>query len=148
MTNGEYQLRPASDTDREFLYALHCQTMRTLIEQTWGWDEAWQREDFSRRLGECEVSIVECDGHRVGALFVISNPASIHIEELQIIPEFQGKQIGSSIVRELIETARHRGVVVTLAVLSANPRAKQLYERLGFEVTSFEAPFFRMRHSG
>ena len=64
------------------------------------------------------------------------------------MPEFQGRRIGSSIVCELIETARHRGVMVTLTVLSANPRAKQLYERLGFEVTGFEAPLFRMRHGG
>jgi ribosomal protein S18 acetylase RimI-like enzyme len=35
---------------------------------------------------------------------------------------------------------------VTLSVLEVNPRARQLYERLGFEVTAFEAPFFRMRH--
>jgi len=32
-------------------------------------------------------------------------------------------------------------------VVQANPRAKQLYERLGFEVTEFDAPFFRMRHN-
>jgi ribosomal protein S18 acetylase RimI-like enzyme len=126
---------------------LHARTMRHAIEQTWGWDEAWQREDFSRRLCDCSVSIVECDGDRAGGLFVVSNPASIHVEELQIMPEFQGRGIGSSILTELIETAHHRGMVVTLAVLSVNPRAKQLYERLGFKVTGFEAPFFRMQHN-
>lgn len=42
--------------------------------------------------------------------------------------------------------AASRGVAVTLSVLAVNPRARQLYERLGFQVTACDAPFFRMRH--
>jgi ribosomal protein S18 acetylase RimI-like enzyme len=47
----------------------------------------------------------------------------------------------------VIEQAASRGVAVTLSVLEVNPRARQLYERLGFQVTAFDAPFFRMRRA-
>jgi hypothetical protein len=38
----DLDLRPASEQDREFLYALHCSTMRDVIEQTWGWDDGFR----------------------------------------------------------------------------------------------------------
>lgn len=64
-----------------------------------------------------------------------------------MLPEYQGGGVGTAIVERVIEEGASRGVPVTLSVVQANSRAKQLYERLGFEVTAFESPFFRMRHS-
>ena len=31
-------LRPATRRDDDFLYDLHIRTMKTYVEQTWGWD--------------------------------------------------------------------------------------------------------------
>jgi ribosomal protein S18 acetylase RimI-like enzyme len=140
------RIRPAVEQDRAFLYALHCHTMRGMIEQTWGWDEAWQRADFDRRFMAYTVSIIEKDGRAVGGLVLESQPESIYIHEVQVSPEHQGLGIGAAVVRLVIEQAASRGVTVTLSVLEINPRARQLYERLGFRVTAFEAPFFRMQH--
>jgi ribosomal protein S18 acetylase RimI-like enzyme len=140
------RIRPAVEQDRAFLYALHCQTMRRMIEQTWGWDEAWQQEDFNRRFTAYTASIIENDGRAIAGLLLESKPASIYIHEVQVSPEHQCLGIGSAVVRWVIEQAASRGVAVTLSVLEVNLRARQLYERLGFHVTAFEAPFFRMRH--
>jgi ribosomal protein S18 acetylase RimI-like enzyme len=49
-------------------------------------------------------------------------------------------------LHHVIEQGALRTLPVTLSVVSANPRAKQLYERLGFEVTGEEPPFIRMRY--
>lgn len=121
--------------------------MREVIEKTWEWDEAWQRNDFDRRFGEYVVSIIEREGRPAGALWLESKPDSIYIHELQVLPEYQGRGIGTAVVRRLIDEASRNGLSVTLSVVAANPRAKLLYERLGFEVTEFDAPFFRMRHN-
>lgn len=142
----EYTLREASETDRKFLYGLHCQTMRELIIKTWGWDEEWQVKDFDDRFRLCEVSVIQCHGCDAGAVFLRISPETIFIEELQILPEYQSQGIGSAVVRQLIERARFRGATVTLSVLPINVRAKELYERLGFEVISVEVPFIRMCH--
>lgn len=143
----ELSLRPASEEDRDFLYAFHSRTMREVIEKTWGWDETWQVRDFDRRFREYVVSVIECDGHAVGGLLLKWKPDSVYIHELQVLPDHQGQGIGTAVVERVIEEAATRGVPVTLSVVPANPRAKLLYERLGFEVTAFEPPFFRMRHS-
>ena len=142
----EYHLRPSSKSDRDFLYALHCTTMRGVIEKTWGWDEAWQRTDFERRLAEYIVSIIEVEGRAAGSLWLECQADSLYIHELQVLPELQGRGIGTAVVQNVIEQGADRGVPVTLSVVPANPGAKRLYERLGFEVTNVEAPFIRMRH--
>jgi ribosomal protein S18 acetylase RimI-like enzyme len=121
--------------------------MREVIEKTWGWDDMWQRGDFERRFGAYLASIIECEGRATGGLLLESKPDSIYIHELQVLPEYQGRGLGTAVVQQVIQQGASRGVAVTLSVVAANARAKQLYERLGFEVTTFEAPFFRMRHN-
>ena len=144
----EFTLRPATEGDREFLYELHCRTMRGTVETTWGWDEAWQRRDFERRFREYLVSIIECDGYPAGGLLLEWKPDSLYIHELQLLPEYQGQGIGTGVLRKVIEQAAVRRFPVTLSVVPANPRAQHLYEKLGFEVTATEPPFIHMRHRG
>lgn len=120
--------------------------MREVIEKTWGWDEAWQRTDFERRLAAYMVSIIEAEDRAAGSLWLEWIPDSLYIHEVQILPEFQGKGLGTAVVQDVLEQGARRKLPVTLSVVPANPRAKRLYERLGFEVTSVEPPFIRMRH--
>jgi ribosomal protein S18 acetylase RimI-like enzyme len=141
----ECDLRPATESDREFLYELYRRTMREVIERTWSWDEEWQRREFERRFETCMASVIECDGRAVGGLLLDSKPEALDIVELQVLPDHQGRGIGTSILQHLIRDGARRGVDVTLSVVPANPRARQLYERLGFQVTAIESPFIRMR---
>ena len=143
----DFTLRPADEEDREFLFALFCQTMHEVVEQTWGWGEAWQRSDFDGRFDNYSVSIVESDSQSVGGLSLETTPDSIYIHELQLLPGYQGGGLGTAVVRRVIAEAVERGVPVMLSVVPANHRAQRLYERLGFKVTGIEAPFIRMRWS-
>lgn len=61
--------------------------MHAVIDQTWGWDDAWQRSDFDARFRTCAVSVIEIDGLPAGALWLESQPDSVHIVELQLSPE-------------------------------------------------------------
>ena len=144
----ELSLQPASEDDREFLYALHCRTMRHVIEKTWGWDEEWQRRDFDRRFREYLTSIIECDGRHAGGLVLEWKPESLYIHEIQLLPDYQSKGVGTEVIGKVIEQATARRLPVTLSVVPANLRAQRLYERLGFKVTAIESPFIRMRYTG
>lgn len=141
-------LRPALESDRGFLYSLHCVTMRDAIEKTWGWDEVWQRDDFEERFKHCSVSIIQADGRDVGGLWLESQADLLYIVEFQVLPECQGRGIGTSVLNDLIGQATRRGIPLELSVLPINPRAQRLYERLGFKVTDEGDPFIRMRHDG
>ena len=142
----DLNLRPASERDREFLYALHCSTMRDVIEQTWGWDDAGQRADFQKRFDMHTVSIIEAESRSVGSLWLEQKPDSLYIHELQVAPPQQGRGIGTAVIEMVIEQGASRGLPIALSVVPANPRARDLYERLGFRVTCVEPPFIRMRH--
>ena len=120
--------------------------MRDVIEQTWGWDEAWQRADFEKRFEVCAVSIIEAGARSVGSLWLEQRPDSLYIHELQVTPPQQGRGIGTAVIEMVIEQGASRGLPIVLSVVPANPRARDLYERLGFRVTCVEPPFIRMRH--
>jgi ribosomal protein S18 acetylase RimI-like enzyme len=121
--------------------------MRPVIEATWGWNEQWQRQDFERRFGTYDVSVIELGGQACGALVLEWLSDSLYIHEVQLMPAYQGRGVGTIVVRLVIEKAAQHGLPVMLSVVPANPRARRLYERLGFEVTGVESPFIRMRHS-
>ena len=139
-------MRPAAPEDEQFLSSVYCVTMRAMIEQTWGWDDVWQRAEFGRRFRQFRVSVIEVGSRDVGGLFLEERPDSLYVHEVQVAPAFQGQGIGSAVVKMVIEQGASRGLPVTLSVVSANPRARSLYERLGFRVTRVEPPFVRMRH--
>jgi len=121
-------------------------TMREVIEKTWGWDEAWQRTNFDRRVAEYRVWIIEEDGRRAGSPWLEWQPDSLYVHELQVLPECQNRGIGTAVIRNVIDQAAGRGLPVTLSVVPANARAQRLYARLGFEVTHVEPPFIHMRY--
>lgn len=73
--------------------------MREVIEKTWGWDEGWQRGDFDRRFNEYLVSVIEVDGLAAGGLLLDSKVDSIYVHELQVLPDYQGRGLGSAVVQ-------------------------------------------------
>jgi ribosomal protein S18 acetylase RimI-like enzyme len=143
-----FLLRPATAADRERLYALHCATMRDVIERTWGWDETWQRAHFESRFSPAGVSVVVVAGRDVGVLVLQARPAELYVAELQIAPEMQGRGLGTAVMRRVLADAAARGLPVTLQVLEANAGARRLYERLGFQAIGQAERHVRMRHPG
>jgi ribosomal protein S18 acetylase RimI-like enzyme len=121
--------------------------MQEAITKTWGWDEAWQRADFEARVERCEVSIIEVDGRATGALWLEPRPAELYVADLQVLPELQGRGVGTAVLREIIAKAATLGLPITLQVLRVNRRAQRLYERLGFSVTATSDASIDMRHA-
>jgi ribosomal protein S18 acetylase RimI-like enzyme len=124
-------LRPGSAEDREFLWRLHCETMREYVEKTWGWDEAWQRGEFEQNFDPGSLLIVEKEGERIGYMSVRRTGGEIFLAAIEIAPEQQNQGIASRLIGELLSEADQSGVPVRLQVLKINP-ARRLYERLGF----------------
>jgi ribosomal protein S18 acetylase RimI-like enzyme len=147
VTNA-FELRPARDGDREWLYALHCAAMRDVVERTWGWDEAWQRAHFDSRFAPAGISVITEAARDVGALSLQARPSELYVAALEIAPEMQGRGLGTAVMRWVLAEAASRGVPATLQVLQANAGARRLYERLGFQVTGQVERHLRMRHAG
>ena len=142
-----YRLRPAGDADKTFLYELHCLTMRRHIEVTWGWDDAWQQADFSHRFERYDVSVIENDGVAIGSLWLEELPTAMYIADIQLLPAWQRRGIGTAVLGDVIAQAVDTRRAVELVVLPSNHGARRLYERIGFQVTEVSAPFIYMRYA-
>ncbi|MBZ0303361.1 MAG: GNAT family N-acetyltransferase [Anaerolineae bacterium] len=129
-----YSLRPVMLADYEFIYDLNRRAMRTYVEPLWGWDEALQREAFRQRFRLENHWLILVGKMAAGHIQRESSPDREFIAQISLLPEYQGRGIGSAVVRAIQAEAAPAGKLVELRVLRTNPDARRLYERLGFVV--------------
>jgi GNAT superfamily N-acetyltransferase len=124
-------LRPATQADGGFLFDLLKAALGSYVAQTWGWDEDWQRDRFWSHFTPDGAQIVVLRGRDVGVLRVQENQDAVVLSQIYLLPEAQGKGIGTALLQALLDRAFARSLPVRLRVLRVNP-ARRLYERLGF----------------
>jgi ribosomal protein S18 acetylase RimI-like enzyme len=91
------------------------------------------------------MELVVVDGEPAGVWQVVDEPPEpLYLARVALLPAFQGRGIGSLLVRELQERGAREGRAVTLSVFEINP-ARRLYERLGFRVTERQPPKLELR---
>jgi ribosomal protein S18 acetylase RimI-like enzyme len=137
-------LRPAVESDAHFAYSALRAAMRSYVESTWGaWDEPWQQQRFLESFVPPTHQIIEESGRPVGCLAVEEHPDHVFLARIFLLPEAQGRGIGTRLTRTVCESAHRRGLPVVLTILKVNP-ARRLYERLGFTVVGETGTHFRM----
>ena len=125
--------RPATPEDFDFVFQVKVDALKEYIAQTWEWDDTFQQEFHQKAFRPEEIQIIrhkECDA---GFMIVEALEEEIRLNEINLLKRFQGKGIGSAIIRKIQRDADAQGKRVWLQVLKVNP-AIYLYERLGFTV--------------
>lgn len=98
--------RPARPSDTEFARDVHHHAYRDVVERQFGpWVEEEQDRFVERGWAPAAFDIVLCDGVPCGYLCVEEREGDVHVREIALLPEFQGRGIGSSLLREVIERA-------------------------------------------
>jgi ribosomal protein S18 acetylase RimI-like enzyme len=128
-----YALRPATAHDAAFIYAVRVAGLRSYVEQVWGWDDATQSARFRATFDPDRYQVIVVEGQDVGALSVEQRPNEVFLGDIEILPEWRGRGLGTAILNELVTKAHQSGLPVTLQVLRGNP-AQRLYDRIGFRV--------------
>jgi GNAT superfamily N-acetyltransferase len=129
-----WRLRPSSDADLEWAFELHKAALGDYVEQTWGWDETDQRRIFADMFQRQRRRVIQVAGNDVGVLIVEERHDEVFLGLLELLPAWQGKGLGTDILRWLLRQAADSGRPLRLHVLRANPRAAALYEREGLRV--------------
>lgn len=124
-------LRPATPADDEFCFQLHKAAMGGYITAIWGWDEQRQRDSHHRAFNPGRWQIITANGTDVGMIDVERRPTEIYLGRIEIHPSHQSRGIGTRLITALIDEARRNGQDFALDVLTVNPRAQALYQRLG-----------------
>lgn len=130
-----YYLSQATEQDFDFVYELKKIAYKEYIEQTWGWDDEFQLKFHRDNFSSKNTHIIKADERPIGSIDVKESETNIFISGLYILPSYQSKGIGSSIIKDLIKEAERKTKRLELEVLRVNTKALKLYERLGFTKT-------------
>jgi len=125
-------LRKAGPNDSEFAYCAKRAAFKEYMEKVEAWDEDEQRQLHERRFGAQDFRVINLAGTDVGIMGVVKTPDCVKVNQLFLLPEHQGKDIGRRCMLLIMEDARQLGLPVRLRVMKVNPRALAFFQRLGF----------------
>jgi ribosomal protein S18 acetylase RimI-like enzyme len=128
------RLLPATEADTTFLLSLRRITMqphRVAAGIPEDEDEIYSkvRKDFD------VASLITHNNDPIGVFKARKDTSAWSISQIQLLPNWQGRGIGTELVSQFVNEARSNGKSVQLSVLKSNP-ARSLYERIGFKVIS------------
>ena len=129
----EYKFRNITPEDYEYIYELKKNAYKEYVIMNWGaWDEESQKEYFKNFINTYKDTtyIIQTEGKDIGFYndAMLEN-GNYEIGNICIIPEYQGKGIGTKILKDVIED--HKEFNIEIQYFKQNPVGK-LYERLGF----------------
>lgn len=127
-----YNLRPCTIDDYEFLFKLKIECLKWYVEKIYGWDENNQREFLKKEMNEKMqyMNIIQIDNIDIGVTtHSIDQDGNDVLGLIAILPDYQGNGIGTDIIKKYISNANKR---IILQVFKENP-ARLLYEKLGFK---------------
>ena len=140
----DFVLRDVTKSDFEWLYDLRLQTMSNYIIAS---GDQFIRERQTDRIMKAyeSIKIIRAEDQDIGMFKVRRDTDMWEIVQIQLLPAYQHRGIGSKLIRDLQAEASHKGIPVVLSVLKVNP-AKHLYEKLGFEVVEEKEKSYTMRY--
>ncbi len=127
-------IRKAHLDDSEFVFATKKKAFREYVEQDSGWDENHQRELHNTRFATHDFRIIRFRGIDVGFFATSDTCGMLKLHQLFILPEYQGRGIGSACMTRIVKDANFAQKPVMLQVLKINTRAIAFYQRMGFVI--------------
>ncbi|MFJ3956212.1 ribosomal protein S18-alanine N-acetyltransferase [Arthrobacter sp. NPDC090010] len=109
--------------------------------------DAWPLEMFEAELAQTETReyfVATIGGTVVGYAGLMCIPPIADVQTIAVIPEFEGRGIGSALLRTLLQRAANgQAEDVLLEVREDNPRAQALYLRFGFERIAVRKRYYK-----
>ena len=135
------KLVPYTDEDYDFVYEVKKNAYKKYVEECWGpWNDEVQRELFQKFITAVKDNayIIMDEDKKIGFYNgeVLEN-GNYEVGNICIIPGYQGKGIGTRILKNKLE--ENKGRDIEIQYFKQNP-VGALYERLGF-VPSGETQF-------
>jgi ribosomal-protein-alanine N-acetyltransferase len=113
--------------------------------ETRSYSHPWSRGNFTDSLAAGHLAeVLEDDaGELVGYLVAMAGVDELHLLNITVAPDWQGRGHGQALMAALQQHARHRGLATLwLEVRESNHRARALYRRLGFEEVGLRRGYY------
>jgi ribosomal protein S18 acetylase RimI-like enzyme len=150
----DLSLRQSTDSDLPFLRTLY-RTVRDPELALTQWSEeqkqafsdsqfSLQDQHYRKYYPGALFLVIQHQSEPVGRIYVAKAADQLRLMELALLPRFQGRGWGSSVVRAVLDHADRERLETLLFVESSNP-AYALYLRNGFLADGLEGVYVRMR---
>jgi GNAT superfamily N-acetyltransferase len=140
----DISLREIQESDLPVLCKIYGSTRTEELEKGTDWTEEQkqffieqqffaQHEYYQKNYIGAKFYIIEKENVTIGRLYIdfFFEKKGFRIIDITLLPEWRKKDIGSSILNEIIKKASKSEMKVSIHVESFNP-AMNLYKRLGF----------------
>jgi ribosomal protein S18 acetylase RimI-like enzyme len=131
----DIELAPVVEDDFEELAGLRIAAMRESLERVGRFDPVRARERLRSSFVPERTRFVVLAGERVGFLATQDVPEGQQLDHLYIHPGFQGRGIGSEVLKQMLAEADARGVAVLVGALKESA-SNRFYQRHGFVLVS------------
>lgn len=136
-----------------FMMNVYAQSRRKEVEK-WGWADSEIREfltmqfqimmrSYKLQYPDLESRIIYGDQEPAGYMQLSKNDHGITLVSIMLLLHFQGKGLGTKVIRQLQAEARQHQCPIRLSVQADNP-AQRLYSRLGFQVVDQNSTYLSM----
>lgn len=142
------ELRDIQENDLPILCEIYGSTRKEELDNGTNWNNeqkklfiehqfSAQHDYYQKNYLDGKFYVIEKDNYTIGRLYIdfFFEKKSIRIIDITLLPEWRKKNIGSSILNEIIKKAADNNLNVSIHVESFNP-AMNLYKRLGFKKIS------------
>jgi len=149
-------LRDIRESDKTLLREIYGSTRQEELDKGTNWNDEQKRlfidqqfsvqhEYYQKNFLDAKFYIIENEKVPVGRLYIdfISENESVKVIDITILPEWRNKNIGSSILNEILKKAGSNNLKVSIHVEAFNP-AMNLYKRLGFKKISETNGFYHL----
>ncbi|MBQ9072318.1 MAG: GNAT family N-acetyltransferase [Bacilli bacterium] len=127
-----YKLIPITENDYNFIYNLKKNAYMKYVDEIWGWNEEAQQGYFENFIEKYKNNtyLIKLDDKVIGFYNdeILEN-GDYEVGNICIIPEYQGKGIGTKILKDILEINKDKNIHIQY--FKQNP-VGNLYARLGF----------------
>lgn len=123
-------LRYAKQKDFDFVFELNKANFKDFVDEIRGWNDKIEYEDLKHAFHPNEDFIITYEEQDIGFLSLQYNPENIHVNHIEILPQYKYRGIGTNIFNHLKE----KGLPIILEVKKNNTPACPFYKKLGFTV--------------
>ena len=138
---GPYRLRPAQPSDEAFQYGLFrarragmfqlAGLPASMIDNLLNLQYRARGQSYHESFPDARWSIVERAGEPIGELIIDDETKGLHIVDITLAPEHQGRGIGRALLCAVLNDGASRGGVRAIADLS-NAASRKMFAGLGF----------------
>jgi len=124
---------------KEYIWLTYVEAMKPHIEKIWGWNDAWQEDNFLTSLDTYSTYTLVSDQQKIGYIQFRHDPDLTFLSMIVLEKEYRSKGYGPIIINKI--QALQPKLPLKLRCFKVNEAAYTFYLSNGFDIVSSDNEF-------